>query len=206
MAFALLPDLTAFVSFVAARRTSANTPLRPPYCSASEIDVSRAGSRPMNRRFSVYAVLSIPLILLVLVGWTAMRPQVFISSDLVEVRNAPGMGRGLFAKVPIREGTPILRDYTIGMEYSDVEALMESFMKDYYFFDYETNRGYVVFGKTSLINHSYLNPNVEPEWEATERGVVVIMRALRDIRPGEQLFFDYGFAKGEYPDWADNPR
>lgn len=124
----------------------------------------------------------------------------------LEVRSVQGMGRGVFARRAIARDTAVLRDCTLAISPQDKAMLLQTRLDDYYFED-DSGGAFLVLGMSSLLNHSFLAPNVEQEWEETPEGMVIVFRALRDIKAGEQLFFDYEFREDdEIPPWADNPR
>jgi len=123
----------------------------------------------------------------------------------LEVRSVKGMGRGVFATRAIAKDTVVLRDCTLAITAQDVDIIAKTRLDSYYFME-EDGSAYIVLGLTSLLNHSFLAPNVEQEWEEHPEGMVIIFRALRNIKAGEQLFFDYEFTNDEIPQWADNPR
>lgn len=130
------------------------------------------------------------------------------ASDKLVVKAVEGMGRGVFAKTFIKAGTLVLRDYTIQISAADKDALYDTVIGNYYFESDESEgdegRAYLAVGLASLLNHSFKAPNVEHNWEETKEGWVVEFRAIRNIKAGEQLFFDYDFDEDDIPPWADN--
>jgi hypothetical protein len=130
------------------------------------------------------------------------------TQGLLEIRAIEGMGRGVFARAPIKAGTVVIRDYTLPVPEADIEHTQKTVFKDYYFVSGEADQdgavAYLALGIASLLNHSGKAPNVEQQWDLTKEGWVVEFTALRNIRAGEQLFFDYEFGEDEIPAWADN--
>ena len=121
------------------------------------------------------------------------RPRAGVSnngaSKYLKVRKSPVHGRGVFATAPIRKGARII-------EYAGRRVLWSTIPEDlneprtYYFgLDDETKVIDPTVGgnKARWINHS-----CDPNCEAIEdnRGRVFI-EALRDIRAGEELSYDY---------------
>lgn len=49
----------------------------------------------------------------------------------------------------------------------------------------------VIFGLGSMFNHSSLDQNVG--WKRDVDRQIIVYRALRDIRPGEELCISYGY-------------
>jgi len=104
----------------------------------------------------------------------------------VEVkRAAPGMGLGLFAAEGITKGEFII-EY-IG---EVISAKVANIRKTKYLF--EINEHYTIDGATRENIARYMNhmcrPNVEAEIEAGQ----IHFYALRDIKVGEELGYDYG--------------
>lgn len=120
-------------------------------------------------------------------------------SDWCEIRRSPIHGRGLFAIRDIPEGTRII-EY-VGEKITKAESnrrgwaqldrAKETGEAGVYLFvlnqRYDID-GNVPWNAARLINHS-CEPNCEAQ---IIRGKIWIM-ALRDIRQGEELFFNYGF-------------
>ncbi|HWY52066.1 MAG TPA: SET domain-containing protein-lysine N-methyltransferase [Chthoniobacterales bacterium] len=121
------------------------------------------------------------------------RPRAGVSnngaSKYLKVRKSPVHGRGVFATAPIRKGARIIEYAGRRVLWSTIpEDLNES--RTYYFgLDDETKVIDPTVGgnKARWINHS-----CDPNCEAIEdnRGRVFI-EALRDIRAGEELSYDY---------------
>jgi SET domain-containing protein len=118
---------------------------------------------------------------------TTETAEPLLSSSL-EVRNSPIHGRGVFAAEPIAKGSCII-------EYSGRRIPWDSVPDDYddvtYYFGIED--GSIVIdpeiggNEARWINHS-CHPNCEAIEEEDGR---VFIHALRNIRPGEELFYDY---------------
>jgi len=96
----------------------------------------------------------------------------------------PGAGRGLFAKAPLRRGD---RLEVIGI-FIDRESETDrctSFADEHKLRAGE-GRLLIPLGYGGMVNHS-IAPNLEKVIEAD----AVYLQALRDIEPGEELFFTY---------------
>ncbi|MFH7042033.1 SET domain-containing protein [Paucibacter sp. JuS9] len=116
------------------------------------------------------------------------------SSRRIQVRQSGVHGRGVYAVADIEAGTTII-EYT-GERIDWPEALRrhphDPKQPDHTFY-FHIEGGHVIdalFGGNSSrwINHS-CDPNCEAD--ETPEGRVFI-KALRDILPGEELFYDYG--------------
>jgi SET domain-containing protein len=131
------------------------------------------------------------------------------SEPLYEIRTSPIHGRGLYARDLIEKDTWIVQyvGEHIDKEESDrrSNALLEKAKLDgsarvYMFILNDTTDidGHLEWNDARLVNHS-CDPNVEAQiWEDKEIWFI----ALRDIQPGEELFYNYGF---ELDTWEEHP-
>lgn len=58
-------------------------------------------------------------------------------------------------------------------------------------FYFHLDDGHVIDGKCSLAPAKWINHSCNPNLEAKQDGYRVFLEALRDIKPGEELFYDY---------------
>jgi SET domain-containing protein len=118
-------------------------------------------------------------------------------SDLVEIREAEGMGRGVFAVKPIPADTLLFSDPVVLVPES--QCAKGSLLHSYVFF-WSTvmqdglGMNAIVLGLGTVMNHSS-DPNVIVYFEPKPDRIDFY--ALRDIEPGEQLTHDYNY--DEYP-------
>ena len=131
------------------------------------------------------------------------------SNPLYEVRTSPIHGRGLYARNLIEKDTWIVQ--YVGEKVDKVESdrrsteLLHKAKVDggARVFMFILNDEWDVDGNTEsnearLVNHS-CDPNTEAQiWDDKEIWFV----ALRDIQPGEELFYNYGF---EVDTWEEHP-
>lgn len=131
------------------------------------------------------------------------------SDSLYIVRNSEIHGRGLYAKADIAKDTWILQYLGEHIDKEESErranALLEKAKttggaKVYIFIlnDKWDIDGDVDWNDSRLMNHS-CEPNVEAQiWQEKE----IWFLALRDIKKGEELVFNYGF---DLECWEDHP-
>jgi hypothetical protein len=103
-------------------------------------------------------------------------------------------GRGLFARTALPKGTRVL-EYT-GEKISKEESAWRCQQQNWYIFSIDDQfdlDGNFEWNTARLVNHS-CNPNCEA---SLEEGRIWI-NALRDIEPGEELTFDYGYDLEDY--------
>ena len=123
--------------------------------------------------------------------------QFVTSSDLVEVRDAEGMGRGVFAVSRIPAGTLLFSDPVMPVP---EDQCPQGSVLDAVVFRWSAVAGdgtglcAIVLGMGTMLNHSD-SPNVAVSFgRCPDR---VDFHAQRDVEPGEQLTHDYDY--DEYP-------
>jgi SET domain-containing protein len=94
-------------------------------------------------------------------------------------------GLGLFATAPIRKGAFIVR-YT-GRRITNVEA--DANENQYLF---ELNSRWTIDGKSRTNVARYINHSCRPNAEVYFVGHTIKIRARRNIKPGEEIGYDYG--------------
>jgi hypothetical protein len=104
-------------------------------------------------------------------------------SDVLEVRQSPGKGRGVFAKVDIPKGTVFERVPLLVVE---TEELEDSRLMDYVFV-WSKKSVAIALGYGSLYNHSY-KPNAR---YYDGPGRTKVFMAVRTIRAGEEILVNY---------------
>ena len=115
-----------------------------------------------------------------------------VTSSLVEVRNSPVHGRGVFAVAPIRKGTRIL-------EYLGDRVSHEAADKRYEDHDENDNHTFLfIVDKKTVIDAGvggndarFINHQCEGNCESVIENRRVFIDAARDIEPGQELGYDY---------------
>ncbi|MDZ4723005.1 MAG: SET domain-containing protein-lysine N-methyltransferase [candidate division Zixibacteria bacterium] len=114
------------------------------------------------------------------------------------------LGRGVFATEAIAEGH-ILESVPTAFLSADQRGIIKSTVVFQYCFvepdSYKTrgeNNAYLVFGLSSLCNHSD-QPNASMKWEKRETGMWASLVASRDIAVGDEITLFYTDID-EYPD------
>ena len=116
----------------------------------------------------------------------------------IQVRRSGVHGRGVYAVAPIAQGEVIL-EYT-GEVISWDEALRRhphdpSDPHHTFYFHVDAER--VIDAKYGGNSSRWINHACEPNCEADEIDGRVFIKALRDLMPGEELFYDYGLVIDE---------
>lgn len=120
-----------------------------------------------------------------------------LEHPLVEFRNSVIHGTGGFARVPIQAGSLVI-EY-LGERISKAESLRRCMQNNQFVFsldDHSDLDGDVPWNPARFLNHS-----CDPSCEAEHREGHIWIVAKRDIQPGEELSFNYGFDFDHYQDY-----
>ena len=101
-------------------------------------------------------------------------------------------GRGVFARAPLASGEELI-DYR-GEVITWQEASRryeESDQDNGHTFFFDIDDGLVIDGGVGGNDSRWINHSCEPNCEFEQQGRRVLVRALRDIAPGEELLLDY---------------
>lgn len=136
----------------------------------------------------------------------------FEHSDLIEVKQVKGKGRGVFARRPIPEGAVIERVPVLVLPFDDIKNRTDWTDLAGYCFLWGEGTVALALGYGSLYNHSF-RPNARYD-DVPPRSKV--FRALRAIEAGEEITVNYNgdpadlspldFEVIEPPDPAAAPR
>ncbi len=122
--------------------------------------------------------------------------KVFDRSNALYVKIIPQKGRGVFASVRFKVGDVVDRAPTWGFDDAAAKLLDCTEMLEYYFVREDRRlredplAGYVVFGLSSLMNHSS-NPNAKRLWTDEQSGTWVSIIATKDIEVDEEITHRY---------------
>jgi len=112
-----------------------------------------------------------------------------VKAALIEVRQSGIHGKGAFATQRIRKGRRIIEYVGKRMPW---DAASED-PDDPHTFLFGLSDGNIVINAAFGGNDSrWINHSCDPNCEAVEEGDQVFIYALRDLEPGEELFYDYG--------------
>jgi SET domain-containing protein len=109
-------------------------------------------------------------------------------SDLICVKKAKGKGRGVFALKFIPKGTIIERVPIIVLPSKAFVKGMKNKHLNLYFFIWGPDKVAMSLGYGSIYNHSY-----EPNARYIYGRDTLSYKALRDIRPGEEIVINYNY-------------
>ena len=109
-----------------------------------------------------------------------------------EVRASPIQGRGAFALRRIRKGTRLI-EYT-GERVSNDEAdrrYDDDAMEHPHTFLFTVDAHTIIDAAVDGNDARFINHSCDPNCEAVDDGGRIFIEALRNIRPGEELTYDY---------------
>jgi uncharacterized protein len=128
----------------------------------------------------------------------------------IEVRRSGVHGRGVYATRFISKGTRII-EYT-GQRVPGKDAPDEKDNPHTFYFGLDN--GEVINSAVGGNEARWINHGCDPNCEAIEEEDRIFIHALRDIEPGEELFYDYALeidepitrrAKKQYKCFCGNP-
>ena len=114
-------------------------------------------------------------------------------SPPLDVRRSGVHGRGVYATQFISEGTRII-EYT-GQRVSWEDAPNEE--NNPHTFNFGLESGEVINPEIGGNEARWINHSCDPNCEAIEENGRVFIYALRNLRPGEELFYDYALQVDE---------
>jgi uncharacterized protein len=138
------------------------------------------------------------------------------SARRIQTRRSGVHGKGVFAVVDLAEGETLI-EY-VGEIISWEEALdphPHDPSNPHHTFYFHIDEAHVIDAKVGGNSSRWINHSCEPNCEAEVDEGRVFIRALRNIKAGEELFYDYGLVidepytaklKADYPCWCGSPR
>ena len=129
---------------------------------------------------------------------TSQGPDAIPGGRRIQVRRSGVHGKGVFALRPLAAGEPVI-EYT-GERITWKEALRRHphDPKDpNHTFYFHLDEGHVIDALYGGNASRWINHACEPNCEADEQDGRVFIRTLREIAPGEELFYDYGLVIDE---------
>ncbi len=117
-------------------------------------------------------------------------------SQLIELRNVPGKGRGVFATQNISKGDEIERVPVLVMPAQDALHDDISDLLSNYVFEWGEDTVGLALGFGSMYNHSYTaNARYDDVGKQTK-----LYKAVRDIAKGEEITINYNGEEGNTTD------
>lgn len=129
-------------------------------------------------------------------------------SEVCEVRNSSIHGRGVYATCDIAKGDNIIEyigeliDKDESARRANAQAARAAKHGDAAVYIFTINDSYDLDGNLPWNTARLINHSCEPNCEAWIDGKRIHIHALRRIKKGEELSFDYGF---DVETWEDHP-
>lgn len=116
----------------------------------------------------------------------------------IQVRRSGVHGKGVFALRPIAAGEPVIEYAGERITWKEALRRHPHDPKDpNHTFYFHIDDGHVIDALYGGNASRWINHACEPNCEADEQDGRVFIRALRDISPGEELYYDYGLVIDE---------
>ena len=129
----------------------------------------------------------------------------------IAARRSSIHGNGVFAIAPIKKGERVVQYKGLLRSHADVDAQHADQDETGHTFLFTLNDDYVIDANHGGNIARWINHSCKPNCEADEDGGRVFIKTLRNIEPGEELFYDYGLIidarytpklLAEYPCWC----
>jgi len=120
------------------------------------------------------------------------------ANEMIEFRDSGIHGMGGFARCKIKKGTPLI-EY-VGGKISKAEAAERIEAGNPFIFCLDDE--FDVDGDVDWNPARFLNHSCEPNAEAEIQGDQIWILALRTIRPGEEITFNYSY---DFEGYEENP-
>ena len=129
---------------------------------------------------------------------TSSRKLPVLTPQPFELRSSTIQGRGAFATRFIRKGARII-EYTgerISQDEAD-ERYDDTAMGRHHTFLFNVDEDTVIDAAHEGNDSRFINHSCEPNCQAFQEGDRIFIYARRDIQPGEELSYDYGYERTE---------
>lgn len=114
------------------------------------------------------------------------------------VRNSAIHGRGVFARHLIRENATVIEYKGEIIDEAEIDRRYpESRTKPNHTFVFGVEHDYNIDGGAKGNAARWINHSCQPNCDTYEEDRRIYIRAIRDIRPGEELAYDYAIQAGE---------
>jgi SET domain-containing protein len=120
----------------------------------------------------------------------ASKPD-YTRSTLVEVRNSPIHGRGVYAVQPIKKGARIMEYVGERITHSEADRRFWKKGEDGHTFLFVVNHKTVIDGTHKGNDARYINHRCEANCETVTEDNRIFIDAIRNIKSGEELGYDY---------------
>ena len=113
-------------------------------------------------------------------------------SRRIQVRNSPIHGRGVFAAVDLAAESRVIEYQGLRLSHAKADARYAGNSETGHTFLFTLNDAYVIDANQGGNDARWINHSCAPNCEAEDDSGQVYLMALRNIKPGEELGYDYG--------------
>jgi uncharacterized protein len=118
------------------------------------------------------------------------------AQSMIEVRNSPIHGAGVFALRRIRKGTTIVEYLGDRVSHEEVdERYADKLESDSHTFLFTVDSKLVIDAGRNGNEARFINHACDPNCESTIKNKRVFIEAIRTIQPGEELNYDYAIGR-----------
>ena len=129
------------------------------------------------------------------------------TSKWFEVRSSSIQGSGAFAVRPIPEGTRVIEYTGERITHQEADARYNDYeMERHHTFLFSVDEQTVIDATHEGSDARYINHSCNPNCESVNEDGRIFIDAIRDIAPGEELFFDYAYERDGEEDPEDERR
>ena len=111
----------------------------------------------------------------------------------IQVRESGIHGKGVYAILPIKAGDKVLeyKGEIITWKKAEARHPHDPSQPNHTFY-FHLDDGHVIDARHTGNSAKWINHSCEPNLEASQDGYRIFLNALRDIKVGEELCYDYG--------------
>ena len=114
---------------------------------------------------------------------------------VVEIRDSPKRGRGVFATKNIKKGIVLETSPVIVLSEKERKTIEKTLLFDYIFeWGNDKKKACVALGYVSMYNHNY---EANCEYEMDFKKKLMTIKTVRPIKKGEELFVNYNAAPND---------
>lgn len=113
------------------------------------------------------------------------------SEPLVEVRDSPVHGRGVFALRRMRKGQRIIEYIGERISHSEADTRYDERSEHPHVLLFTVDKHIVIDGGIGGNDARFINHSCDPNCDTCVQDGRVFVEALRTIKPGEELLYDY---------------
>jgi SET domain-containing protein len=126
------------------------------------------------------------------------KPRRTPEADFLEVRKSGVHGRGVYTTAPIRKGTCIIEYTGAHLPWKKAMDLPPHNPDDpYHTFFFSLDNGDVIDAGQGGNDARWINHSCDPNCETKEEDDRIFVYALRSLREGQELFYDYKIVPAE---------